>query len=72
LVSNFEERPEDWCTSVLPYSDFAFDMSVRPHMANGNQMQGRQQLDEKKIREVFLRFFVAILMNYRKLVITDS
>jgi hypothetical protein len=60
------ERPDDWRTSTLPFFDYAFDMSVRPDAATGNALQGKLLVDEKKIHEVFLKFFVGVMMNYRR------
>jgi hypothetical protein len=68
----FTERMEPWRKLRLPYFDSAFNMSVRPDRANGTMEQGKSAIDEKAVRESFLRFFVAVMKNYRKYVFAAS
>jgi len=64
----FKYRVSDWKFAKLPFFDAAFEMSVRPDEADGSVSQGqdRSLVDETKLREGFLKFFVAIFRNYRK------
>ena len=52
----------------MPYFDSAFEMAVRPEEADGSTTQGQDAtyVDEAKLREGFLKFFVALLKNYRR------
>jgi hypothetical protein len=68
VLSTFRNRLEPWKTMRLPLFDSAFSMSVRPDTANGTLEQGKSHIDEKAVREIFLRFFVAIMKDYRKFV----
>ena len=65
----FSQRPADWRDTRLPFFDSAFEMAVRPETADGSPTQGRESwgVDEAQLREGFLKFFVAIFMNYRRL-----
>lgn len=73
LVSpTFDNRLSPWKSARLVHFDSAFNMSVRPDRANGTLEQGKPSMDEKTIRELFLRFFVAIIKNYRKYLIYPS
>lgn len=72
VSSTFEDRLSPWKTARLPYFDSAFNMSIRPDRANGTLEQGKSNIDEKAVRESFLKFFVAIMKNYRKYLIYPS
>jgi hypothetical protein len=61
----FEQRNEHWNSSRLPFFDHAFS-SIAAHPPRSKS--GAVLINESKIREGFLKFFVAILMNYRKFV----
>lgn len=62
-ASAFEQRSENWHLNRLPYFDHAFSSvaALPPRDPSGNLL-----INESKIREGFLKFFVAILMHYRK------
>ena len=68
----FDQRPADWNESVQPYYDSAFKMSIRPDMANVDDDEEADEIDDKAIRGVFLKFFVSILQNYRKFLVYPS
>ena len=73
LVSaTFSRRLTPWKSVRLPYFDSAFNMSIRPDRANGTMEQGKSSIDEIALREAFLKFFVAIMKNYRKYLIYPS
>ena len=65
----FQRRPLHWYTTRRPQFDSAFEMAVRPDEADGSPNQGcDDDVDEAMLREGFLKFFVAILQNYRRFV----
>ena len=68
----FDRRPPDWKTSVLPFYDSAYKMSVRPDMVSNDDEDEDDNIDEKSIRGSFLKFFVSILQNYRKYLVYPS
>lgn len=72
VSSTFDNRLTSWKTTRLPYFDLAFNMSIRPDLANGTLEQGKSNIDEQALREAFLKFFVAIMKNYRKYLIYPS
>jgi len=55
-------KEEDWSLVRLPYYDDAFS----PLAGSMQDIKGRPLINEGKVREGFLKFFVSILMNYRK------
>ncbi|CAM9133700.1 unnamed protein product, partial [Ectocarpus fasciculatus] len=73
LVSaTFDRRLTPWKSVRLSHFDSAFNMSIRPDRANGTMEQGKSNIDEIALREAFLKFFVAIMKNYRKYLIYPS
>lgn len=55
----------NWRVNHLPYYDSAFEMSVRPDLADGS-IQSKDKVDEKGVRGSFLKFMVTMLKNYRQ------
>ena len=69
----FTQRPADWSSSVQPYYDSAYKMSLRPDMVDGtDDQESAGEIDEKAIRGSFLKFFVSILQSYRKYLVYPS
>lgn len=66
----FANRDDNWRKCILPLYDSAYSMSVRPNEVDGVEFSG--QVNELEIRCAFLNFFVAIFMDYRKYMVTDS
>ena len=54
----FELRSKDWIETRLPYYDDAY--------SSINNNNSKVIINENELREGFLKFFVAILKNYRK------
>jgi hypothetical protein len=59
----FANKALDWPVVRLAYYDDAFSPLAESSMKDE---KGRALINEGKLREGFLKFFVAILMNYRK------
>jgi hypothetical protein len=68
MAPAFRMRMPDWHVHQLPYYDSAFEMSVRPDLADGN-VESKDKVDEKGVRGSFLKFMVTILKNYRQYLI---
>ena len=58
-------RMPDWRNTQLPFYDSAFEMSVRPDLADGS-ITNKDKVDEKGVRGSFLKFMVTMLKNYRQ------
>lgn len=67
MAPAFEMRLPDWKRNQLPFYDSAFEMSVRPDLADGT-LENKDKVDEKGVRGSFLKFMVTILKNYRQYV----
>ena len=65
----FANRDDAWRQCRLPLYDSAYAMAMRPDEIDGVDHSG--QVSEVELRCAFLNFFVAILMDYRKYMITD-
>lgn len=63
FASIFENKGDDWITMRLPYYDDAFSPLAE---SAAKDWMGRSLINESKLRDGFLKFFVAILLNYRK------
>lgn len=65
MAPAFEMRMPDWQNTQLPLYDSAFEMSVRPDLADGS-INNKDKVDEKGVRGSFLKFMVTMLKNYRQ------
>ena len=65
----FANRDDHWRMCQLPLYDSAYQMAMRPDEVDGSVESGI--VNEVQVRCAFLNFFVAILMDYRKFMVTD-
>ena len=65
MAPAFNMRLPDWEKNQLPFYDSAFEMSVRPDLADGT-LANKDKVDEKGVRATFLKFFVSIMRDYKQ------